>query len=60
MTEPPLTVAFDVGCSRSHAFDVWTSHIGTWWPKDHTVGGEPEVEVILQAGVGGADLRARR
>jgi hypothetical protein len=53
MTEPPLIVAFEVDCSRTHAFEVWTSRIGTWWPKDHTVGGEREVEVILQAGVGG-------
>jgi uncharacterized protein YndB with AHSA1/START domain len=54
MTEPPLTIAFEVGCSRDHAFEVWTSRIGTWWPKDHTVGGgEREVDVILQAGVGG-------
>jgi uncharacterized protein YndB with AHSA1/START domain len=51
--DAPLTFAFEVNCSPEHAFDVWTSRIGTWWPKDHTVGGEREVDVILEPGVGG-------
>jgi uncharacterized protein YndB with AHSA1/START domain len=46
-------VTFDVACSADHAFDVWTKQLGTWWPKDHTVGGGREVTVVLQAGVGG-------
>ena len=33
----PLRMSFDVACSVEHAFTVWTSRIGTWWPPDHTV-----------------------
>jgi uncharacterized protein YndB with AHSA1/START domain len=52
MTEP-LRMAFEVACSPEHAFSVWTSGIGTWWPPDHTVTGQPGAAVVLQEGVGG-------
>jgi uncharacterized protein YndB with AHSA1/START domain len=47
-----LTLAFDVDCSVEHAFEVWTSRIGSWWPPDHTMTG-PEATVVLESGVGG-------
>jgi hypothetical protein len=28
----PLRMSFNVDCSAEHAFAVWTSGIGTWWP----------------------------
>ncbi len=52
MTEP-LRFTLDVGCSAAHAFSVWTSGIGTWWPADHTVTGEPGLAVVLEPRVGG-------
>jgi uncharacterized protein YndB with AHSA1/START domain len=48
----PLTLSFDVACPADHAFAVWTSGIGTWWPRDHTVTGKADL-VVLQSGVGG-------
>ena len=48
----PLRMSFDVACSADHAFTVWTSGIGTWWPPDHTRTGRAEA-VVLQGGVGG-------
>ena len=48
----PLRLTFDVACSAEHAFTVWTSEIGTWWPPDHTVTGQAE-RIVLQSGVGG-------
>jgi hypothetical protein len=48
----PLNITFDVACSATHAFDIWTTRIGDWWPADHTVSGEAEL-VVLQPGVGG-------
>lgn len=48
-----LRLSFEVGCSTAHAFAVWTSGIGTWWPRDHTVTGDPDLEVVLQPRVGG-------
>lgn len=49
----PLAMSFDVACSVEHAFTTWTSRIGTWWPRDHTVTGQRDAVVILQNGVGG-------
>jgi uncharacterized protein YndB with AHSA1/START domain len=51
MTEP-LRLSFEVECSPEHAFTVWTSAISSWWPRDHTVSGDP-AEVVLQSGIGG-------
>jgi Activator of Hsp90 ATPase homolog 1-like protein len=48
----PLRLSFDIACSAEHAFSVWTTGIGTWWPPDHTVTGQAEL-VVLQSGVGG-------
>ena len=48
----PLLISFDVDCPVEHAFNVWTSKIGTWWPRDDTVSGDP-VEIILESGPGG-------
>ena len=48
----PLRISFDVACPAEHAFRVWTSGIGTWWPPDHTVTGAPE-RIVLTSGVGG-------
>jgi uncharacterized protein YndB with AHSA1/START domain len=52
MTEP-LRMSFEVDCPAEHAFAVWTSGIGAWWPADHTVSGQPGLEVVMQGGVGG-------
>ena len=49
----PLTMSFDVACSADHAFWVWTSRIGLWWPADHTVTGRDDLHVVMQGGVGG-------
>jgi hypothetical protein len=52
VTAEPLRLSFDVACSPEHAFGVWTSRIGTWWPPGHTVTGQAE-QVVLQGDVGG-------
>ena len=52
MTEV-LRLSFEVACPVDHAFTVWTTGIGRWWPRDHTVTGRPDLAVVLQGGVGG-------
>ncbi len=49
----PLRMSLEVACSVEHAFTVWTSGIGAWWPRDHTVSGQGDLDVVLQSGVGG-------
>lgn len=48
-----LAVSFEVRCSLDHAFTTWTSRIGAWWPRDHTMSGQPDAAIFLQDGVGG-------
>jgi uncharacterized protein YndB with AHSA1/START domain len=54
-TDPiePLRMAFDVECAPEHAFMVWTERIASWWPADHTVSGEPSLQVVLEGRIGG-------
>jgi len=52
MTEP-LLISFDVACPLDHAFATWTDHMAAWWPADHTVSGQRDVDVVFEAGVGG-------
>lgn len=49
----PLRITVEVDCPPEHAFAVWTDRIGLWWPSDHTVSGEADAEIVLEAGVGG-------
>ena len=49
----PLRFELEVACPVGHAFTVWTTGIGTWWPADHTVTGERGLRVVLEGRVGG-------
>jgi uncharacterized protein YndB with AHSA1/START domain len=49
----PLHLTFEVACSVRHAFTVWTSGMGTWWPADHTVTAERGLRVVLEGRPGG-------
>jgi hypothetical protein len=46
-------MSLELACGRDHAFDTWTKRIATWWPRDHTVSGRADAEVVLQGEVGG-------
>src|SRR4029078_13520462 len=48
----PLQLSFAVDCAPDHAFDVWTTRIGMWWPPDHTMSGDPDT-VAIEGHVGG-------
>jgi len=50
--EEPLRVTFDVAVPVDHAFEVWTAKTGLWWPRGHTMSGEPD-SVEFEPYVGG-------
>jgi uncharacterized protein YndB with AHSA1/START domain len=52
MTPDSLVVEFDVKAPPSRAFRLWTANTGLWWPKDHTVTGDP-ASVAFEPYVGG-------
>jgi uncharacterized protein YndB with AHSA1/START domain len=37
----PLVVEFEVDAPRSHAFAMWTGRCALWWPRSHTISGDP-------------------
>ncbi|HEY6472845.1 MAG TPA: SRPBCC domain-containing protein [Acidimicrobiales bacterium] len=47
-----LRIDFEVVCPIHDAFEIWTERIGTWWPPDHTISGDPAA-VVLEGRVGG-------
>jgi uncharacterized protein YndB with AHSA1/START domain len=41
MSADPLVIEFEVGVAPAHAFDTWTQRCATWWPRSHTMSGDP-------------------
>lgn len=48
----PLRISQDVACSAEHAFATWTERFGVWWPRGHSVSGDPAA-VVLEPRAGG-------
>jgi hypothetical protein len=48
----PLRIEIDVVCPPHDAFVIWTERFDQWWPRSHTVSGDP-VAVVLEPEVGG-------
>ncbi len=46
----PLVVEVVVATSPRHAFDIWTTQLGTWWPASHTITGSREIVMEPFAG----------
>lgn len=51
MTEP-LRISIDLGCPADHAFSAWTERFGQWWPRSHSVTGDPAA-IVLETRPGG-------
>jgi uncharacterized protein YndB with AHSA1/START domain len=49
----PLELEFTVECSAEHAFEMWVSKTASWWPRDHTRSGDPQVTVGFEPRSGG-------
>lgn len=49
----PLRLSYEIACAPEHAFEVWTTRVSTWWPKGHSVSGNPETCVVLEPRPGG-------
>jgi len=59
VSEDGLVVEFDVRAPVEHAFRVWTQRAGVWWPKGHTVSGDPD-SVAFEPRVGGRIVERAR
>ena len=43
---PPLVVELEVAATGQRAFDTWVEQAHVWWPKGHTMSGDPEAIVF--------------
>jgi uncharacterized protein YndB with AHSA1/START domain len=41
MTVDPLVIEFEIAAPPARAFDAWTRQCATWWPRSHTISGDP-------------------
>lgn len=49
----PLELEFSVACTPEHAFDVWATRTSDWWPRGHSVSGDPDLTVAFEPRPGG-------
>jgi uncharacterized protein YndB with AHSA1/START domain len=48
VTVAPVRKAITVGVPVARAFEVFSAHMGTWWPKSHSVGTAPQMAVVIE------------
>ena len=53
ITIAPVRKSIRVKAGQRHAFEVFTSGLGSWWPRTHTVGKPPMKTAVMEARLGG-------
>jgi uncharacterized protein YndB with AHSA1/START domain len=49
----PVRKSIRVNASAAHAFDVFTSGLGRWWPRDKGIGKTPMKTAVMETHLGG-------
>lgn len=49
----PVRKSIRVNASPTHAFDVFTSGLGRWWPRDKGIGKMPMKAAVMEPRLGG-------
>ena len=49
----PVRKSIRVNASAAHAFDVFTSGLGRWWPRDKGIGKTPMKTAVMETHFGG-------
>ena len=53
VTIAPVRKSIRVNASRDHAFEVFTSGLGRWWPRKATIGKSPLKMAVMEPRLGG-------
>ncbi len=53
MSIAPVKCSIDVKASTARAFELFTSHMGAWWPRGKTPADKPHVELVIEPKRGG-------
>jgi uncharacterized protein YndB with AHSA1/START domain len=49
----PVSKSIRVNAAPVHAFEVFTSGLGRWWPRDHGIGKLPMKAAVMETRLGG-------
>jgi uncharacterized protein YndB with AHSA1/START domain len=49
----PVSKSIRVNAAPPHAFEVFTSGLGRWWPRDHGIGKLPMKAAVMETRLGG-------
>jgi len=49
----PVSKSIRVNATAEHAFEVFTSGLGRWWPRDHGIGKKPMKAAVMETRLGG-------
>ena len=53
LTIAPVRKSIRVNANQARAFDVFTSGLGRWWPRDHGIGKLPLQAAVMETRLGG-------
>ena len=53
MSIAPILLNIAVKASPSRAFELFTTHMGKWWPKGRILGRNPPVDIVIEPHAGG-------
>lgn len=48
MSIEPIRKTVRIKAAPARAFDIFTSRIGEWWPRQHTIGATPHIDVTIE------------
>jgi uncharacterized protein YndB with AHSA1/START domain len=49
----PVIKSIRVNATQAHAFEVFTSGLDRWWPRDHGIGKKPMKAAVMETRLGG-------
>ena len=53
ITIAPVRKSIRVKASQAHAFEVFTSRLGRWWPHKGSIGSAPMKAMVMETRLGG-------
>jgi len=53
MTIAPIRKTVTVAAAPDRVFELFTGHMGAWWPKRMTIGASPAAEIMIEPRAGG-------
>jgi uncharacterized protein YndB with AHSA1/START domain len=53
MSIAPILHSVEVKAPPARAFELFTSHMGEWWPRGRTVGANPHADIVIEPREGG-------